>query len=143
MIKTLTVLAALLALVVAPTAARAYTCNASGCTWQTSYTEPSTLTNGQALTDLTGCTATFTTAKDGGAPGSPQSFAIAATRPQGGGVATKNNSDATMTPGHVYAISEAVACNSTAFGTGQPSAPALLQMNNGVTTGGASGLTLQ
>lgn len=143
MIKKLSILAALIALAVAPTAAHAYTCNASGCTWQSSYTEPSTLTNGQPLTDLTGCTASYSTSKDGGAASGPQSFVIAATKPQGGGVATKNNSDATMTPGHIYVINETVACNSTAFGTGQPSSPATLQMNNGVTTGGASGLTLQ
>src|SRR5882672_2157434 len=121
----------------------AYTCNAAGCTWNTKFTEPSTLTNGQTLTDLTGCTASYTTAVDGGTPASPRSFTIPASRPAGGGAIAVNNTDPTMVPGHVYTIAETVACNSTAFGTGTSTPPAALPMNNGVTTNPAGGLTLQ
>jgi hypothetical protein len=131
------------ALVVAPLSAWAYTCNGTGCTWNTRYTEPSTLTNAQPLTDLTGCTATYTFAVDGGAPSAPKVFAIAASRPTGGQLVNKTNIDATMAPGHTYLISETVACASTAFGTGAPSAPATLLMNNGVAPSPGTGLTLQ
>ena len=113
-------------------AASAYTCNAQGCDWETGYTEPGTLTNGQALTDLTNCTANYTTSIDGAAPGPVKTFSIAASRPQGGQVVTKRNTDATMLPNHTYLVSETVTCTSAAFGTSAPSAPASLLMNNGV-----------
>jgi hypothetical protein len=136
-------LALLLALLLVPVVAHAYTCNASGCTWNSGYTEPSTLTNGQPLTDLTGCTASYTVSVDGATAGAPKTFAIAASKPQGGGVISANNTDATMAAPHTYRVTETVACNSTAFGTGVPGAPATLLMNNGVTTSPATGLTIQ
>jgi len=112
----------------------AYTCDTTGCTWSTSYTEPATLTNGQALTDLVTCTATYTVSKDGATPlpAATKSFVIPASKPSGGGVVTKNNTDATMLPPHTYAIQETVVCASTAFGTSAPSAPGSLLMNSGV-----------
>ncbi len=125
-------------------AADAYTCNAGGCTWNSSYTEPSTLTNGQPLTDLTGCTMTYSKAVDGGAPGSGGSFVIAASKPAGGGAILSDHLDATMLPGHTYVVAETVACNSTAFGTGLSSPSSNpLPMNNGVTTNATGAPTLK
>lgn len=133
-IRTTLILALLLLALAAPVGA--YTCNASGCTWQTNYTEPGTLTNGQGLTDLIGCTASYTKAVDGGAPSAPVTFAIPASRPQGGQAVTANRTDASMSPNHTYAIAETIACTSTAFGTGPAGAPGALLMNNGVTVPG-------
>lgn len=109
-----------------------YTCNGSGCTWSTQYTEPSTLNNNQPLTDLASCTATYTIAIDGAQAGAGKTFLIPASRPSGGQVVTRNNTDATMIPGHTYRISETISCTSVAFGTGAQSAPGMLLMNNGV-----------
>ncbi len=127
------------------TAGHAYTCDTTGCTWQTSYTEPGALTNGQPLTDLQSCTATYTVSKDGAAsdPALSKSFVIPASRPAGGGVIVKNNSDPAMLPPHTYAITERVACASTAFGTSAPSAPASLLMNSGVAPSPSGAPTLQ
>jgi hypothetical protein len=126
-------------------ASYAYTCDTTGCTWQTSYTEPATLTNGQPLTDLQSCTATYTVSKDGAAsdPALTKSFVIPASKPAGGGVVVKNNSDPGMLPPHTYAITERIACTSTAFGASAPSAPASLPMNSGVALPPATNLTLQ
>lgn len=122
----------------------AYTCNASGCTWQTGYTEPATLTNGQAITDLQSCTATYKVSVDGASPGPSKSFTIAASKPAGGGVIAFNFTDATMVAPHTYAISETVKCTSAAFGTGADTLPSSLSMNNGVTVPPpATGVTLQ
>lgn len=134
---------ALILLVMRPAFADPYTCNASGCTWNTKFTEPSTLTNGQPLTDLTGCTVSYTTAVDGGTPGSAKTYTIPASKISGGGAVNVNNTDPTMVPSHVYLITATVACNSTAFGTGPSSAPATLPMNNGVTVNTGTGLTIQ
>lgn len=123
--------------------ASAYTCNQSGCTWTTSYVEPSALTNGQPLTDLASCTLIYTTSVDGGAPGPAKSVASAASKPSGGGTINKTITDAAMAPNHTYAISEVVTCTSTAFGTSAPSASATLPMNNGVAPNPTAAPTLQ
>lgn len=140
--KTLILLAAAL-LFAMP--AWGYTCDTTGCTWETKYTEPATLTNGQPVTDLTSCTATYTVSKDGAAPDPTlgKSFVVAASKPAGGGAIVKNNSDPAMLPPHTYTIAETVKCTSTAFGTSAPSAPANLLMNSGVAPGGAAGVQLQ
>lgn len=129
---------------VRPVLADPYTCDAAtGCTWQTGYVEPATLTNGQPITDLVNCTATYTTAVDGGAPGPAKTFTIAASRPTGGQAVTKNNTDATMAPPHSYLISETVKCTSATMGTSAPSPSAILLMNNGVTPAATGAPTLQ
>lgn len=127
------VLGLLALLLVVPAVAYAYTCNASGCTWQSGYTEPSTLTNNQPITDLAGCTASYVTSVDGGAAGATKTFTIPPSRPQGGGVIAFNKTDATMLPPHTYTVTETIACTSTAFGTGAATAPTALPMNAGVT----------
>ncbi len=113
--------------------AHAYMCNSTGCNWESDYTEPSTLTNGQPLTDLSGCTLSYTTAVDNAAPGPAKTVTVVASKPGGGGAMVKTNTDAAMVPGHTYTIAETVSCTSTAFGTSAPSPAASLTMNNGVT----------
>lgn len=123
-------LAALVGLAAIP--AEAYTCGSGGCTWDSGYGEPVTLTNGQPLTDLVNCTISYTTAVDGGTPGPAKTVSVPASKATGGGSISKTNTDAAMVPGHTYAISETVTCTSTAFGTSAPSAAAALTMNSGV-----------
>ena len=135
-------LAVVLVALVGTAFADPWTCNAGGCTWNSKYTEPSTLTNGQPLTDLADCTASYTTSVDGNPPGPAKTFVIAATRPTGGQLAQKLNTDATMIPPHTYTVTETVACRSTSLGTGAASAPASLLMNNGVAPSGVT-LTLE
>jgi hypothetical protein len=121
----------LLVLIALTTSAAAYTCNASGCTWRSSYTEPSMLTNGQPLTDLMSCTLTYTTSIDAAPDLAAKTFVVPASKPQGGGAISQDFTDPTMLPSHTYRITETAACTNGAA-TGPAGAPAVLLMNNGV-----------
>lgn len=73
-------LALLLALLLVPVVAHAYTCSGASCTATLSYTEPSTYVGGNPLTNLQD--GQFTYQLNGGAN---QVLTVPASRPQGGG----------------------------------------------------------
>ena len=141
--KKIIALVLAIVLLIAVRAALAYTCNASGCTFEFTYTEPTTLTNGQPLSDLVNCTISWSKAVDVAAAVAQAPVSVPASRPQGGTAIVKVITDPTALPNHVYAVQATGAtCTSTAFGTSAPSAAGnVLPMNNGVASSPPAGVT--
>lgn len=97
--------------------AEAFTCTTTGCTFNALYTEPTTVQTGAPLTNLTSCTVSYTTAQNGGIPGPAKTVVVPASSPNGGGAINRPITDASLLPGHNYAVVARVACTNPS-GTG-------------------------
>lgn len=94
-----------------------FSCTATGCTFFAKYTEPSTVSTGPPLTNLTNTTVTYRVSVDGGAPGAPKTVTVPASKPTGGAIINQPITDTSLLPGHDYTISGSATATNPA-GTG-------------------------
>ena len=131
-------LALLLALLLAPVVANAFTCSATGCTFTLSYTEPTTnIAGGPA--NLTSTTAFYTIG------GTEKSIVTPASSANGGGVITKQITEPIL-PGQVVTISNASALATNPAGPSARSAPPValtINRSGEVVDNPPSGVTIQ
>ena len=97
--------------------AAAETCDATGCTWTVSWTEPTLLQGGGALTNLTKTTLTMTVGA-----GTPVTLDVAATKATGGGAVSATSPKALIAPGSKAAVTFTVTATNP-YGT-SPASPA-------------------
>jgi len=124
--------------------AAAFTCTATGCTFNARYTEPSTNQTGAPLDNLTSCTVAYTTAINAGTPGLAQAIIIQASSSNGGGTIDQAITDTALVPGHNYTIAATLACTNPSGTGASVAAPALAILRAGeVPPGSGSGFTIQ
>ena len=124
--------------------AQAFTCNGTGCTFATLYTEPTTVNTGAPLTNLQSCNISYAIAVDGGAFGVAKVVNVAATSPSGGGAVNRAITDPALLPGHNYAINGSVAClNPSGLGASTPANVLAIPRAGEVPPGSSTGVTFQ
>ena len=144
----MTILALLIALLLAPIAAGAYTCTTADCTPTVTYAEPSTYVSGQPLTNLQDGLYSY---QVNGGP--TQQLVVPASRPQGGGTITNTTIKVPLTVCQTATVTGSIVARTTVGGVSAPAghAPLLMdrtKLQNGqpdpqCTTPGAGSLTVQ
>jgi len=131
-------------LLLLPTAAAAFTCTPTDCTFIVKYTEPTTVVTGAPLNNLTSTTITYTITVDGLTPGPVKTVVVPASSPNGGGAITRNVPDTILVPGHNYVISATVlATNPSGNSPSSPAATLPIPRAGEVPPGGMPAPTLQ